>query len=349
MPKFMNKTERQKYLADLRKKLGEKKSGGRKDPFEFRPPKATPNQEFDFYFRILSELSEGDKCQSGVASTDYDFPWYENAAHWMNNGKHECPRIHDGEECPICKLGFDLLNDTSDQEERRKIARKFLPRNYYAVNIYFLNNKKNPEDLRGKVMWMNCPKTVFDIFEECFNNDDEGDPDDPKAFGVFWDSLEGYTFKFNVKNRGEWNNYESSKFLPSTKGPFAKSDGEPDMEKIQKILDSRHDLVTKFADRNNQALADLVKKLVGEDVDNGWDDDEESKPKKQTSKPKPKPKTKNEEVEKDDESVAEDEELEESSASTSDSDSDSDSDSLTDDGDDPELDDLLSKLESDEE
>ena len=291
---------RKEMLDKIRKKMSERGNRRNKDEHEFRIPKAQANEELNFYFRVLPELSKDEKCESGIASREYEFFFYPNGAHWMDRQKVECPRLHDGDKCNICQLGFDLLSETSDEKGRSEISRKFLPRTYYALNVYFLDTNKNPEEVRGKVMWMSVPKTVYDIFDACMHSDDPGDDEDPKAYGMFYDVVEGFLFKLTVTKKGDWNTYEASRFLPG-KGPspiVKGKKGEPDVDRIKEILDQRHDLVLKFESRDTDKIASIVKKLLNDgDEDSGFDkDEEEPKPK---SKTKPKKKVEEEIVEED--------------------------------------------------
>ena len=140
--KILSKEQRAEYLAKIRKKMKERKGGGfRKDPYEYRVPKTKEGEEINLYLRVLPELSKGETCEGGMSTRDYEFYFYLQGAHWINNKKYECPRLHDDAECPICDLAFELFNETSDENERREIAKKYLPRTYYAINVYFLAEK----------------------------------------------------------------------------------------------------------------------------------------------------------------------------------------------------------------
>jgi len=293
-----------KYDVDqIRRKMKAKK-GFVRDPNEFRPPRAQDGQELKYRFFILPPLEEGDKCADGVASRSMEGLFYvENGSHWINNRPYPCPRIHDGEECPLCEFGFNLMSETSDRAKRSQIARAWLARAFYAVNIYFPPDEVNPEDVAGRVMWYNAPKQVFDIWEQCIYTDDPGDPHDPQPYGVFYDEENAYLFQLVVRKRGEWNDYMASKFLVSCKRPIVTlSNGKPDRAAIDKILASRFDLFTKFAPRDVDGLRKLCDQIVS-GGDSGFDEDDvvsvatvahESKPKARpvetdASEPEPEP------------------------------------------------------------
>jgi hypothetical protein len=264
---------REEMLKKVRAKAAEQKNT-RKDPDEFRVPKITDNKETkEYIFFILPDLQAGDQCRTGVCENGMENYYYENGFHWFDNQKYECPRIHDHDSCPMCDMGFELMKDSDDKDYKQKISSKYLARGHYAVNIYFLNAQKNPEELRGKVMWYNAPRTIFEKWDQCINNDDPGDDVDPKACGIFYHPQEGcYAFKLIAKKKGDWNTYEESLFLAKTFAPLAVKDGAPDDERIAEILAQRHWLPSKFASRNVEKLQALVNKISA--AEQGADDEE---------------------------------------------------------------------------
>lgn len=266
-------------LEKIRKKLQEKQGSKFKDPSEFKPPQVKSDTEtLKYRFYVLPPLTEGEKCADGVASRTQEVFYVPNGAHWIHNRSHACPRVHDLEECPVCQIGFDLMSETDNKDRRREIAKQFLPRTQFAVNIYFPKDSVNPEELAGKVMWMNASKQIYDLFEACIMAPDEGDPNDPQAFGVFYDENAAYLFQLEIHKKNQWNDYGKSKFLASIgKRPVAIKDGQPNQARIQQILDQRHDLFTKFQDRDAEALKVLGRQMMSGDVVEegaGFDEDE---------------------------------------------------------------------------
>lgn len=275
MAKLMSREE---MLAQVRKKMAERSNKGNRDKDEFRPPKANPEQTLEYYFRILPELSKGDKCASGVCDQDSDLWYYENGSHWVNKKKVECPRCHDQNPCELCQFGFDLLEKENDKQVRSRISKNFLAKGMYAVNIYFLNTSKNTEDVRGKVMWYNAPRTVWAIWDETINSDDPGDEEEPRACGIFYHPLEGYTFKLVVKRRDDYNNYEKSCFMASSLGPLVKKkDGNPDDARIAEILAQRHILTMKFEERSQDRIMEILNKVKDNYAGAGDDEGEDIK------------------------------------------------------------------------
>lgn len=290
-----------KYDVDaVRKKMQEKQGSRFKDPQEFRPPAAKDGETLRYRFFILPPMQQGDKCFDGQASRSMDLFYLQNGSHWVNNKSHACPRVHDEEDCPFCQFGFDRMTETDDKDRRREIAKQWLPRTMYAVNIFFPKDGVNPDDVAGKVLWMNAPKQVFDLWEACVMSDSPGDPSDPQAFGVFYDENAAYLFQLSISKKNKWNDYTKSKFLANVKQPLVVDKaGKPVEQIIQKILANRHDLYTKFHARDKDELAKLAKSLTsgepqeGEAQDGGFDEDETKKPAAapKTEKAPPKAKT----------------------------------------------------------
>jgi hypothetical protein len=198
----------------------------------------------------------------------------------VNDRPHPCPRIYSegADECPICSFGFDLLREEQNQEKRRLILNQWMPQSYYMVNIYFPNVKTNPEDLRGKAKFYNASKTLFDQWTSCLLRDDAGDPEDPQAFGVFFDESSAFCYQLEVLKSGRNNSYKTSKFLPNGGEPIAiaSKDGAPNTKAIQKILDNRIDLYSKIEEPDLDKIRKLANVMVNGDDDDGFDEDETS-------------------------------------------------------------------------
>jgi len=271
-----------KYDINKIRKQVKEKVGKHTDPTEFRPPKAEDGKPpIKFRFYVLPPFEEGDELATGQAEKGMTEFFVRNGAHFMDNKKLGCPRVIADEDCGICTHGFDLMSETDDKKRRSAIASRLLPGTYYAVNIYFPAIKPNPPDLQGKVKWYNCPKTVFDMFEDClFRDDDGGDPAEPLPYGVFYDEDDAYLFQLEVKKEGQQNSYKTSKFMVSesmSSRPIAGKPNAPDEKKIAEILAQRHDLFDKIPDVDTAAVERVAKNLTGGDDDEesgGFDEDE---------------------------------------------------------------------------
>lgn len=252
----------------IRAQMRAQMSSRPKDPFEFRPPKIKKGETVKYRYFVLPPLKEGDKCASGLASRDMGAFAIKNGQHWVNNSPHPCPRAFNNEECQLCSIGFDLLNEAGEDDDKRKaIVKRWLAQQLFAVNIYFPNVEANPEDVRGKTMWTNAQKVVMDMFMAALNRDSGGDAADPEAYGVFFDENNAYLFQLEVKGEGKYNGYKGSKFLANLgRMPIVGQAGKPNAAAIQKILDSRHDLWTKIEVPDPQKIAKLAHKMISGDV-----------------------------------------------------------------------------------
>lgn len=236
-------------IEKIRQKMAQKISGRRMDPFEFRPQKAGAGEVLKYRFYVLPDLSKGDKVQGGVASRDMELFVLKHGQHWINNQPHACPRLYNDEECDLCQVGFDALNEIhkSETEKRAAVRKQWLSSSVFAANIYFPPVDPNPKELHGKVMWYNAPKQVFDIWHAALGRDSIGDQHDPEAFGVIYNPYNAFLFQLVATPFGNYNEYKSSKFIAAAGAhPIAMlKDRKPDEAAIQAILDCRHDLYTK--------------------------------------------------------------------------------------------------------
>lgn len=266
----MKEAEKQKLLQKLRERSLSQNSGAKwsKDPKEWKPeqPKS-PDEESVYRFYVLPHYNVGDVIDGNHEVTQEDVDathgwyFYTHGYHWINNRRLECPRLHDQERCPICDIGFNLMRTLPDDKvARRKVAKNYLPSTKFAVNIYFPDNDKSPEDLRGKVMWTSVPKTVFDRFEACIHRDNAGDEDDPKAYGLFFDLDACYEFKMIVRLKGGYSTYEDSRFLPNTRGAILT-----DSKERQEVLKQRSLLHSKFASRDADQLTKIANQILNGD------------------------------------------------------------------------------------
>lgn len=293
----------------IRQKLKQSMSGKFTDPDEFKPDKAKSTTEaIKYRFFVLPPLFKGDVLKSGTVERSMDQFFISHANHWINDKPYPCPRVWDGSECKVCQFGFDLLKEEEnqkDEDKRRKVIKQWMPTTYHMVNIFFTNWKGNPEDLRGKVKSYNASKTLFDQWTAALMRDDAGDPEDPQAFGVFFDENAGFVYELQNLKQGRQNSYKTSKFLPNggVGIPMIKNkDGSANTEMLEKLLKNRHNLWDKIEVPDETKINKVFNAMThgddDDDDDGGFDEDEtttetkKSKPKAEkpkAEKPKPAP------------------------------------------------------------
>jgi hypothetical protein len=262
-------------IEKIRKRMLDKKGGGfRRDPTKFSVEKAKLPKSgaiVTYKLRLLPPVNKGDKVLDGdklvVAESDVDWA-VEHGSHYINNRFYECPRIGDGGTCPVCDIGFGLFKKVSDKDKRSDIAKAYLSKGAWAVNAYFLNVQTNPEEIRGKVMWLDLNKSLYDICDQCIMADDAGNnEDDPKAFGAFFDEDEGFVLQMEVRLDNQFASYKTSKFLPRTAGPLVKTaEGTADAARIKEILSRRQILPRRFEKVNLDELTKIAA-TIGDDDD----------------------------------------------------------------------------------
>lgn len=287
----------------IRKKLKQSQAGKYTDPDEFKPDKAKDGTTpIRYRFFILPPIQLGTKLKSGEVKQEMDQFFIQHANHWVNDRPHPCPRVWEGIDCPVCQFGFDLLREEKDEDKRRSIIRQWMPTTYNAINIYFTHWKHNPEELRGKVKWYNGPKTTFDHWTATLMKEDAGDPEEPEAYGIFFDETAAFLYQLEVLKQGKSNSYRTSHFLANGGAgtPMVKNeDGSANDKGLATLLRLRHNLFDKIDVPDPEKIKKLFKVMTeGDDDDDtggGFDKDESksatsssSKPDTSNSKPKPK-------------------------------------------------------------
>ena len=242
-----------------------KKRGGSRDPNEWRPDKAEEGKTLKWKFFVLPPI----EAMNGL--------WfYRHGAHFIENTRIECPRLHDEMQCPLCNYAFEVMRDIKDKDKRKEIRKALLPMGRYAINIYFPAFESTPVELRGKVYWFSLPETVYNICDEVIMRDGPGDdPQDPEPYGMFYDPAAAHLMILQARKQGDYNTYESSSFVKD-KRPITQKEGM-----VEKILEMRHDVPSKFDARDMDVLQRIVNNLKGEP------DTEAPKPKPQAAKSAP--------------------------------------------------------------
>lgn len=268
-----------------------KNEGNRSDPTKFQPLQLRPGEKKTWTFIILPGLEKGEPCVGGTASRDTgDGIFYVKAGtHYLKHKRTavECPRIFNGDKCALCDLGFSLLREADDDNQKKDIRDKYLPREFAVINAYFPPNVGNPEDLEGKVFWFPVgQKKVRDKFFECINTDKEDalrNPNDPAAYGPFWpfpdfESEEPnvcyqFALKANKPHGNKYNDYGGSEFLPLSRAPLEKY--LPAGKTVEDIMNLRYDLWKKYrdasAERTQEEVDEILRMLANAGVDDSDD------------------------------------------------------------------------------
>lgn len=264
----------------IRKKIKASMSGSRRDPDEFRPDKPEKDKTLNYRFFILPPINVGEMICGGKvkvkARKAMDQFFIHHGNHWVSDKPHACPRCYDNQKCPICNFGFDLLKTQKvkdDQAQKDAVRQTWMPTESHMMNIYFANDKVNPEDLRGRVMFYNAPRTIIDLCTGCLMREDAGDPEKPQAWGVFFDESSAFPFQLEVTKSGRNNSYKTSSFLANARPLVRRGDSSADTAAIQKILEGRHDLFAKIEVPDMDKIERLYEVMV-----NGDDSGDDKKP-----------------------------------------------------------------------
>ena len=292
-------------IEAMKRKLSQM-NGRMADPDEFRPKKnESTTDPIKYRFYILPPLLAGDVLKSGTVTKSMDMFYIKNGMHWgIDSRPHPCPRqLGLPDRCPLCQFGFNLMKNEKDEEKRRKIRSEWLSSENYLVNIYFTSWEGNPEELRGKVKFFNTSSQCFKLWTQALERDNCGDPEEPEAFGAFFDENNASLFELSVLKQGKNNSYATSGFRKKKPTPMVQNpDGTANTKGIAALLKLRINLWEKIQQPDVDNLKALLNKVVhGDDyspasntkADSGFDVDEiESAP------PKAAPKAKEENISK---------------------------------------------------
>jgi len=155
----------------------------------------------------------------------------------------ECP-VTIGKKCPVCEYSASIWN--SDEKKARAHWRT----KTYIGNILVVTDEANPEN-EGKVFLYKFGKSIHDIIMERVAPED----DDEEGLNVF-DFDEGANFKLKLVQKGDYNNYEKSKFVIT---PSAIADG--DIKKQEAIFDKIYDLDEFTKEERFKTYDELAAKL----------------------------------------------------------------------------------------
>lgn len=152
-----------------------------------------------------------------------------------------------GDRCPINEYRYKATKMGSEQEKEK--ASKILRKENWMINVYVVNDPKNPEN-NGQVKLLKFGRQLHKIIMEAI----EGDDSDGLGSRIFDLTAKGCDFKIKVDKQGEYPSYSASKFTM----PKAIDGMTPD--KIETIYNSTNDVEKVY----NVKSYDELKKTLDE-------------------------------------------------------------------------------------
>jgi len=152
---------------------------------------------------------------------------------------------------PIADKAAKLFNtgNAVDNEQAKKLYRK--PR--YFLKVYVKSAPDNQKDYVGKVLVWEASQTIYErLIDEIDETDDEEE-------APFWDPFEGKDFAVIIKKKGDWPNYDSSKFVGSS-SPIVKD--EKKMDEVSKLADAvnvKDTVLNRYPIKSGKEMLEMLK------------------------------------------------------------------------------------------
>jgi hypothetical protein len=226
----------------------------------FRPDvkDGDPERGYIAKFRFLPNFTKDETV--GESAIEKLTHYIKIEGHDEVNGALDCAKNHDP-KCPICDLYWKLRNSKSvvDNAKAETINRNV---QYYSY-IYVIEDEFNPENV-GKIMIWQYGKKIADKIKE-----EKMGMYGPKC-NVF-DLAEGKDFLMVLKKVGDWNNYDSSKFLEQGPLTLISKDGKkkamPTEESNgrQVIAEKVRDKVKDFLLKRDHDIENFAPKAWGDE------------------------------------------------------------------------------------
>jgi len=150
-----------------------------------------------------------------------------------------------GDRDPINEYRYKITK-TGSQEEKDK-ASKILRKENWLVNVYVINDPKNPEN-NGQVKLLKFGRQLHKIIMDAI----EGEDSDSLGSRIFDLSGKGCDFKVKVDKQGEYPSYSSSKFT------MPKAIENLTENKIQEIYNDTIDLERVFTVKSYDELTKVL-------------------------------------------------------------------------------------------
>ena len=136
-------------------------------------------------------------------------PWKTVYSHRYNKSGEKlfstCMLTFGKKGCPICKKSWSMYESEDKQVKDLGYQVRKTPR--YMFNCYIVDDPKTPEN-NGQVRIISIGKKLFDLILESYNSEDLGK--------VIFDATNGFDFEINRKQSGDnpnYPDYSSSRFV----------------------------------------------------------------------------------------------------------------------------------------
>lgn len=150
-----------------------------------------------------------------------------------------------GDRDPINEYRYKITK-TGSQEEKDK-ASKILRKENWLVNVYVINDPKNPEN-NGQVKLLKFGRQLHKIIMDAI----EGDDSESLGSRIFDLTGKGCDFKIKVDKQGDYPSYSSSKFT------MPKAIENLNENKIQDIYNNTIDLERVFTVKSYDELTKVL-------------------------------------------------------------------------------------------
>jgi len=241
--------KRKDWKADVKTSVDSKikgESSFKKDERILKLSLTSDNKEVKVVVRFLPTLDflEGNS-ESVFVRTD---------THYLNYGSKKTSfpcRKNFGDDCAMCD--YIWSNWDRDNKENNSGIKGYLPSRRGLVNV-FIKSHSNNSDVEGKVMLVDVPWTIIDLFEKA--NSEEID---------FMDIDDGYDFVFHIKPKKDgdkiWPSFDACRFKDDP-SKLAKTD-----EEMMVILENTINL-DEFIDPNmensktNEEMEEIIRDMT---------------------------------------------------------------------------------------
>ncbi len=179
-----------------------------------------------------------------------DFFFKEVGQHYLNDRYYTCPKITNGEACPVCET-VEELRDSSEKEDKELAKDLSAGRKWIILLVDRSDSKPTIRPYRS-------PKAIIDVLTRDFLDEDYEDILDP---------FEGRDYKFEREGSGKSSEYDAS---PRPKQSPLLPDAEE--KEVEDFLGQAPDLES-FVDA--VTYEELKAALEGEEDPDDQEDEEE--------------------------------------------------------------------------